>query len=227
MIDEFADLMQTASKEVEDHIARLAAKARAAGIHMILATQRPSVDVITGVIKANIPTRIALTTSSQIDSRTIIDQAGAEKLLGRGDMLFNPVGTSKPSRLQGCFVSNEEIKAVVDFVKGDRAANYDSDVMLEIERQAAIEKKQRTGLEEDGPDEDPMLKEAIRVVVENGLASTSLLQRKLKLGYARAARIIDEMEARGVVGGYEGSKPRKVLITSDQLMEMEATESDE
>ena len=165
MIDEFADLMQTASKEVEDHIARLAAKARAAGIHMILATQRPSVDVITGVIKANIPTRIALTTSSQIDSRTIIDQAGAEKLLGRGDMLFNPVGTSKPSRLQGCFVSNEEIKAVVDFVKGDRSACYNEDVMNEIERQAAIEKKQRTGVEEDGPDEDPMLKDAIRVVV--------------------------------------------------------------
>ncbi len=227
MIDEFADLMQTASKEVEDHIARLAAKARAAGIHMILATQRPSVDVITGVIKANIPTRIALTTSSQIDSRTIIDQAGAEKLLGRGDMLFNPVGTSKPARLQGCFVSNEEISAVVNFVKGDRTACYNEDVMNEIERQAAIEKKQRTGVEEDGPDEDPMLKEAIRVVVENGLASTSLLQRKLKLGYARAARIIDEMEQRGIVGGYEGSKPRKVLITSDQLMEMEAAGADE
>ena len=227
MIDEFADLMQTASKEVEDHIARLAAKARAAGIHMILATQRPSVDVITGVIKANIPTRIALTTSSQIDSRTIIDQAGAEKLLGRGDMLFNPVGTSKPSRLQGCFVSNEEIKAVVDFVKGDRSACYNEDVMNEIERQAAIEKKQRTGVEEDGPDEDPMLKDAIRVVVENGLASTSLLQRKLKLGYARAARIIDEMEQRGIVGGYEGSKPRKVLITQDQLLEMEAAGKDE
>ena len=227
MIDEFADLMQTASKEVEDHIARLAAKARAAGIHMILATQRPSVDVITGVIKANIPTRIALTTSSQIDSRTIIDQAGAEKLLGRGDMLFNPVGTSKPARLQGCFVSNEEISAVVNFVKGDRTVCYNEDVMNEIERQAAIEKKQRTGVEEDGPDEDPMLKDAIRVVVENGLASTSLLQRKLKLGYARAARIIDEMEQRGIVGGYEGSKPRKVLITSDQLMEMEAAGKDE
>ncbi len=227
MIDEFADLMQTASKEVEDHIARLAAKARAAGIHMILATQRPSVDVITGVIKANIPTRIALTTSSQIDSRTIIDQAGAEKLLGRGDMLFNPVGTSKPARLQGCFVSNEEISAVVNFVKGDRTVCYDEDVMNEIERQAAIEKKQRTGVEEDGPDEDPMIKDAIRVVVENGLASTSLLQRKLKLGYARAARIIDEMEQRGIVGGYEGSKPRKVLITSDQLMEMEAAGEDE
>ena len=226
MIDEFADLMQTASKEVEDSIARIAAKARAAGIHLLLATQRPSVDVITGVIKANIPTRIALTTSSQIDSRTIIDSAGAEKLLGRGDMLFNPVGTSKPQRLQGCFVSNDEIKNVVDFIKGDRPANYDDDVMFEIERQAAIEKKQKTGLAEDGPDEDPMIKEAIRVVVENGLASTSLLQRKLKLGYARAARIVDEMEARGVVGPYEGSKPRKVLITPDELMEMELS-SDE
>lgn len=226
IIDEFADLMQTASKEVEDYIARIAAKARAAGIHLLLATQRPSVDVITGVIKANIPTRIALTTSSQIDSRTIIDQAGAEKLLGRGDMLFNPVGTSKPKRVQGCFVSNEEIKAVVDFIKGDREAEYDQEAMFEIERQAAMEKKQRTGLPEDGPDEDPMIKEAIRVVVENGMASTSLLQRKLKLGYARAARIVDEMEQRGIVGPYEGAKPRKVLITPDQLMEMEAS-SDE
>lgn len=226
IIDEFADLMQTASKEVEDYIARIAAKARAAGIHLLLATQRPSVDVITGVIKANIPTRIALTTSSQIDSRTIIDQAGAEKLLGRGDMLFNPVGTSKPKRVQGCFVSNEEIKAVVDFIKGDREAEYDQEAIFEIERQAAIEKKQRTGLPEDAPDEDPMIKEAIRVVVENGLASTSLLQRKLKLGYARAARIVDEMEQRGIVGPYEGAKPRKVLITPDQLMEMEVS-SDE
>ncbi len=227
MIDEFADLMQTASKEVEDSIARIAAKARAAGIHLLLATQRPSVDVITGVIKANIPTRIALTTSSQIDSRTIIDSAGAEKLLGRGDMLFSPVGTSKPKRVQGCFVSNDEIKAVVDFIKGDRPANYDDDVMFEIERQAAVEKKQRSGLPEDGPEEDPMIKEAIRVVVENGMASTSLLQRKLKLGYARAARIVDEMEQRGVVGPYEGAKPRKVLITQDQLMEMELSSDDQ
>lgn len=227
MIDEFADLMQTASKEVEDHIARIAAKARAAGIHLLLATQRPSVDVITGVIKANIPTRIALTTSSQIDSRTIIDAAGAEKLLGRGDMLFSPVGTNKPKRVQGCFVSNEEIKEVVDFVKGDRNADYDDDIMFEIERQAAVEKKQKTGLPEDGPADDPMIKDAIKVVVENGMASTSLLQRKLKLGYARAARIIDEMEERGVVGPYEGSKPRKVLITQDQLMEMELSSDEE
>ena len=227
MIDEFADLMQTASKEVEDHIARIAAKARAAGIHLLLATQRPSVDVITGVIKANIPTRIALTTSSQIDSRTIIDAAGAEKLLGRGDMLFSPVGTNKPKRVQGCFVSNEEIKDVVDFIKGDKTVDYDDDIMFEIERQAAVEKKQKTGLAEDGPSDDPMIKEAIKVVVENGMASTSLLQRKLKLGYARAARIVDEMEQRGVVGPYEGSKPRKVLITEEQLMEMELSSSDE
>lgn len=227
MIDEFADLMQTASKEVEDHIARIAAKARAAGIHLLLATQRPSVDVITGVIKANIPTRIALTTSSQIDSRTIIDTAGAEKLLGRGDMLFSPVGTNKPKRVQGCFVSNEEISAVVNFIKGDRTADYDDDIMFEIERQAAVEKKQKTGVQEDGPSDDPMIMEAIKVVVENGMASTSLLQRKLKLGYARAARIIDEMEERGVVGPYEGSKPRKVLITESQLMEMELSSSDE
>jgi S-DNA-T family DNA segregation ATPase FtsK/SpoIIIE len=226
IIDELADLMQTASKEVEDSIARLAAKARAAGLHMILATQRPSVDVITGVIKANIPTRIALTCSSQIDSRTIIDAAGAEKLLGRGDMLFDPVGSSKPRRLQGCFVSNEEIKSVVDFIKGDRTVTYDDNVMHEIERQAAIDKKQKTGLEEDGPSDDPMVKDAIRVVVENGMASTSLLQRKLKLGYARAARIIDEMEERGIVGPYEGSKPRKVLISPEQLAEMELS-SDE
>ena len=226
MIDEFADLMQTASKEVEDSIARIAAKARAAGMHLLLATQRPSVDVITGVIKANIPTRIALTTSSQIDSRTILDNAGAEKLLGRGDMLFSPVGTNKPKRVQGCFVSNDEIKDVVNFIKGDHSAQYDDDIMFEIERQAAIEKKQKTGLSEDSPSDDPMIKEAIRVVVENGQASTSLLQRKLKLGYARAARIIDEMEERGVVGGYEGSKPRKVLITPDQLMEMELSSDD-
>ena len=226
MIDEFADLMQTASKEVEDSITRIAAKARAAGIHLLLATQRPSVDVITGVIKANIPTRIALTCSSQIDSRTIIDSAGAEKLLGRGDMLFNPVGISKPLRVQGCFVSNSEIKDVVDFIKGDRAVNYDSDVMYEIERQAAIDKKQKTGLIEDGPDEDPMLRDAIRIVVEAGQASASLLQRKLKVGYSRAGRLVDEMEQRGVIGPFEGAKPRKVLITESELLEMEAS-SDE
>ncbi len=224
IIDELADLMMTAPNEVEDSINRIAAKARAAGMHLIIATQRPSVDVVTGVIKANIPTRIAFAVSSQVDSRTILDSAGAEKLLGRGDMLFSPVGSNKPNRIQGCFVSDEEVEAVVDFIKNGGSAKYDDDVMIEIERQAAIEKKQKTGLPEDGPDEDPMLSEAIQVVVENGLASTSLLQRKLKLGYARAARIVDQMEQRGVIGPYEGAKPRKVLITKEQLMEKEARE---
>ena len=226
IIDELADLMMTAPNEVEDSINRIAAKARAAGMHLIIATQRPSVDVVTGVIKANIPTRIAFAVSSQIDSRTILDSSGAEKLLGRGDMLFSPVGSSKPNRIQGCFVSDEEVEAVVDYIKGDHSADYDDDVMVEIERQAAVEKKQKTGLKEDGPEEDPMLNDAIKVVVENGQASTSLLQRRLKLGYARAARIVDEMEQRGVVGPYEGSKPRKVLITKDQLMEREAAGAD-
>lgn len=222
IIDELADLMMTAPNEVEDSINRIAAKARAAGMHLIIATQRPSVDVVTGVIKANIPTRIAFAVSSQIDSRTILDSAGAEKLLGRGDMLFSPVGSTKPNRIQGCFVSDEEVEAVVDYIKSDHTVDYDDDVMVEIERQAAIEKKQKTGLPEDGPEGDPMLDEAIKVVVENGMASTSLLQRKLKLGYARAARIVDEMEQRGVVGPYEGSKPRKVLISKEQLLERSA-----
>ncbi len=222
IIDELADLMMTSPKEVEDSINRIAAKARAAGMHLIVATQRPSVDVVTGVIKANIPTRIAFAVSSQVDSRTILDGAGAEKLLGRGDMLFRFAGAPKPNRIQGCFVSDGEVESVVDFIKKGKTAEYDDNVMVEIERQAAVEKKQKTGLPEDGPDEDPMLHDAIRVVVENGMASTSLLQRKLKLGYARAARIVDEMEGRGVVGPYEGSKPRKVLITMDQLLEMEA-----
>ncbi len=226
MIDEFADLMQTASKEVEDSINRIAAKARAAGMHLLIATQRPSVDVITGVIKSNIPTRIALTTASQIDSRTIIDSAGAEKLLGYGDMLFCPTGTNKPHRVQGCFVSNKEIQDVVGFIKNGKSAEYNDDVMYEIERQAAIDKKQKTGVAEDGPTGDPLLKDAIRIVVENGQASASLLQRKLSVGYSRAGRLVDEMEQRGVIGPFEGAKPRKVLITESELLEMEAA-SDE
>lgn len=224
IIDELADLMMTAPKEVEDSINRIAAKARAAGMHLLIATQRPSVDVVTGVIKANIPTRVAFAVSSQVDSRTILDVAGAEKLLGKGDMLFSSADSAKPNRLQGCFVSDEEVEAVVEYIKHGENASYDDNIMFEIERQAAIEKQKKTGLEEDGPSDDPVINDAIRVVVENGQASTSLLQRKLKLGYARAARIIDEMEARGVVGPYEGSKPRKVLITMDQLMEREAGE---
>ncbi len=227
IIDELADLMMTAPKEVEDSINRIAAKARAAGIHLLIATQRPSVNVVTGVIKANIPTRIAFAVSSHIDSSTILDTGGAEKLLGRGDMLFSPVGSTKPSRIQGCFVSDEEVERVVDFVKSSGKANYDDNVMVEIERQAAIEKQQRTGVPEEAASaDDPVLEEAIKVVVELGQASTSLLQRKLKLGYARAARIIDQMEERGIIGGYEGAKPRQVLITKEQLMERIAGSDD-
>ena len=227
IIDELADLMMTAPKEVEDSINRIAAKARAAGIHLLIATQRPSVNVVTGVIKANIPTRIAFAVSSHIDSGTILDCAGAEKLLGRGDMLFRPVGANKPNRIQGCFVSDEEVERVVEFVKSGGNVSYDDNVMLEIERQAAIEKQQKTGVPEEAADaDDPVLNEAIKVVVELGQASTSLLQRKLKLGYARAARIIDQMEERGIIGGYEGAKPRQVLITHEQLMEMQAGSED-
>ena len=227
IIDELADLMMTAPKEVEDSINRIAAKARAAGIHLLIATQRPSVNVVTGVIKANVPTRIAFAVSSHIDSATILDCAGAEKLLGRGDMLFSPMGANKPTRVQGCYVSDEEIERVVEFVKSGGNTNYDDNVMLEIERQAAIEKQQKTGVPEEAADaDDPVLSDAIKVVVELGQASTSLLQRKLKLGYARAARIIDQMEERGIIGGYEGAKPRQVLITPEQLMEMQASSED-
>ena len=194
-------------------------------MHLLIATQRPSVDVVTGVIKANIPSRIAFAVSSQVDSRTILDMAGAEKLLGRGDMLFNPVGCSKPNRLQGCFVSDEEVEAVVDYIKGDHSCEYDEDVMQEIERQAAVEKKNKTSAGEASlDDDDPMLNAAIETVVELGQASTSMLQRKLKLGYARAARLIDIMEERGVVGPYEGSKPRQVLMTKEMLLEKQAGE---
>ncbi len=225
IIDELADLMMTAPGEVEDSINRIAAKARAAGMHLLIATQRPSVDVITGVIKANIPSRIAFAVSSQVDSRTILDMAGAEKLLGRGDMLFNPVGAPKPSRLQGCFVSDDEVEAVIEYIKGDHSSNYDDDIMSEIERQAAMDKRQKISqTDDDGDADDPMLNQAIDTVVEIGQASTSLLQRKLKLGYARAARLVDMMEERGIVGPYEGSKPRQVLISKEAWLEKKAGE---
>ncbi len=224
IIDELADLMMTAPNEVEDSICRIAQKARAAGMHLIIATQRPSVDVVTGLIKANIPTRIAFAVSSQIDSRTILDMAGAEKLLGRGDMLFSPVGSSKPTRVQGCFVSDSEIEQVIEFVKGKHTMDYDEEVMQEIEKQAVKEKGAKTKSDDDDGDEDPMLQAAIDCVVDAGQASTSLLQRRLKLGYARAARIVDEMEARGIVGPFEGAKPRQVLITKAELLEKRAGE---
>ena len=228
IIDELADLMMTAPGEVEDSINRIAAKARAAGMHLLIATQRPSVDVVTGVIKANVPTRIAFAVASQIDSRTILDIGGAEKLLGRGDMLFNPVGASKPARLQGCFVSDDEVEKVVDYVKGNRFSEYSDEIQGEIERLAAAQKKGKGSAGSDNSDgdsdEDPMLFEAIKVVVEIGQASTSLLQRKLKLGYGRASRIIDQMEARGIIGPYEGAKPRQVLISSAEWMERQSRE---
>lgn len=219
IIDELADLMMAASREVEDSICRLAQMARAAGMHLVIATQRPSVDVITGVIKANIPSRIAFTVSSQVDSRTILDSAGAEKLLGKGDMLFNPVGCQKPIRIQGCFVSDGEVEQVISYIKEKEEADYNDDILEEIERQAVTEQSKSSG-QSDDENQDPMLSSAIECVVEAGQASTSFLQRRLKLGYARAARIMDEMETRGIVGQQEGSKPREVLITKQQWLEM-------
>ena len=228
-IDELSDLMMVAQSEVEDAICRLAQMARAAGMHLVIATQRPSVDVITGLIKANIPSRIALSVSSQVDSRTILDTAGAEKLLGYGDMLYSPVGMSKPLRVQGCFVSEREVEDVVSFIRNQSETSYDENVMDEIEKQAVAKKKGADmPVEENasGAPVDDKLQKAIEVVVEAGMASTTLLQRKLSLGYARAARLIDELEERKIVGPFEGSKPRKVLITKQQWMEMNALSSD-
>ncbi len=230
IIDELSDLMMAASNEVEDSICRLAQKARAAGMHLIVATQRPSVDVITGLIKANIPSRIAFAVKSQIDSRTIIDTQGAEKLLGNGDMLYCPVGLSKPVRVQGSYVSDDEIERVIDFVTSQGEVKYDSDVMQEIELKAAQDGKKKSAVVETdnvggGDYEDEMFPKAVEVVVEAGMASTTLLQRKLKLGYARAARVIDELSEKGIIGPYEGNKPRKVLITKEQWYQMQASGS--
>ncbi|HIS69368.1 MAG TPA: DNA translocase FtsK [Candidatus Gallacutalibacter stercoravium] len=220
IIDELADLMMAAPNEVEDSICRLAQMARAAGMHLVIATQRPSVDVITGIIKANIPSRIAFAVSSQVDSRTILDMGGAEKLLGRGDMLFSPIGSSKPIRVQGCWVSEQEIEAIANFVKSAQDPGYDQEVIEEIEKNAVAEKEKGSSGDGEEGETDPMLKDAIKCVVEAGQASTSLLQRRLRLGYARAGRLIDEMEQMGVVGPHEGSKPRQVLMTYQQWLEM-------
>ena len=226
IIDELADLMMAAPNDVENAICRLAQMARAAGMHLVIATQRPSVDVITGIIKANIPSRIAFAVKSQIDSRTILDSGGADKLLGKGDMLFAPIGASKPKRVQGCFVDDEEVEKVVEFIKNNRAVEYDENIAQEIENNAIIENSSpKTAASEDS-DQDPMLEEAIKCVVEAGQASTSLLQRRLRLGYARAGRLIDEMETLGIVGPHEGSKPRQVLITQQQYMERQMNQSD-
>ena len=219
IVDELADLMMVAAKEVEESICRLAQKARAAGMHLVIATQRPSVDVITGLIKANIPSRIAFAVSSQVDSRTILDTIGAEKLLGKGDMLFFPTGYPKPVRVQGAFISDEEVEKVVDFVKQNGIANYNEDILETIENSNKTEKELEQEQAEDD-DTDPFLSDAIEAVVDNGQASTSFIQRKFKVGYARAGRIIDQMEARGIISGYKGSKPREVLITKEQLDEL-------
>lgn len=232
-IDELSDLMMAAPNEVEDSICRLAQMARAAGMHLVIATQRPSVDVITGLIKANIPSRIALSVSSQIDSRTIIDSIGAEKLLGNGDMLYYPVGIPKPIRVQGCYLSEKEVEKVVSFIKNQKETEYDDEVNNAIEQIAQASANGKKGatvpsdLSGDAPSgDDEILKKAIEVVVEAQSASTTLLQKRLKLGYARASRIIDELEEKGVIGQYEGSKPRKVLITKQQWYEMNAVSSD-
>ena len=209
IVDELADLMMVAAGDVEDAIARLAQMARAAGIHLIIATQRPSVDVITGVIKANIPSRIAFGVSSQVDSRTILDMGGAEKLLGRGDMLFMPMGASKPVRVQGAFMSDEEVENIVNYVRGQGEAQYDESIVPEVDDsvQAADEVQ------------DELYEQAVQIILEAKQASVSLLQRRMRVGYTRAARLIDSMEARGVIGPYEGSKPREVLISLEQYQQ--------
>ncbi len=220
IVDELADLMMVSAKEVEDSICRLAQMARAAGMYLVIATQRPSVDVVTGLIKANIPSRIALKTSNQFDSRTILDVGGAEKLLGRGDMLFLPMGASSPVRIQGAYVSDEEAEAIAEYIKQDFTAKYDEDVMEHIERGA--EDGKGGSRDEEDNEADDMLPAAIQAVVEAGQASASLLQRRLKVGYARAGRLIDQLEERGIIGPHEGSKPRAVLMTRSEYLEMQA-----
>ena len=218
IIDELADLMMVAKNDVEDAICRLAQKARAAGMHLVIATQRPSVDVITGLIKANVPSRIAFAVSSQVDSRTILDTIGAEKLLGKGDMLFFPAGAPKPARVQGAFVSDDEVEKIVSFIKSNGTANYSEDILESIENNNRTDKEIA---ENNDDDTDPFLMDAIQTVVETGQASTSFIQRKFKVGYARAGRIIDQMEERGVISGYQGSKPREVLMTLEKLKELQ------
>ena len=225
IIDELADLMMVAQNDVETKICRLTQLARAAGIHLVIATQRPSVDVITGLIKANVPSRIAFAVASQVDSRTILGIGGAEKLLGRGDMLFDPSGASKAIRVQGAFISDDEVTDLVSFVKDGGSAKYDEGVIEALERVDAAEKKQK---DEDKPDEDsdPLLMDCIELAVDAGQISASMIQRKYRVGYARAGRILDQMEQRGCISGFEGSKPRQTLITREQFYEMAGVETD-
>ena len=217
IIDELADLMMVASKDVEEAICRLAQKARAAGMHLVIATQRPSVDVITGLIKANIATRIAFAVTSQIDSRTILDVGGAEKLLGKGDMLFAMSGGQKKQRVQCAYISDGEVESIVEFLKANGGATYSEDVLEKIEKANQTDKEIDEDLDDDT---DPFLMDAIEEVIDMGQASASYIQRKFKVGYARAARIIDQMEERGIISGYEGSKPRKVLMPKERWEEL-------
>ena len=221
IIDELADLMMVAAKEVEDSICRIAQMGRAAGMHLIIATQRPSANVITGLMKANIPSRIAFSVASAMESRIILDTMGAEKLVGKGDMLYAPIGSGKPLRVQGCFVTDSEVEAVAGYVKENYVADYNQEVLKEIEKQAAQTGKKSGGAPEAAPTQeelegDEMLPSAVDIILETGQASVSMLQRRLKLGYARAARIVDEMEEKGIVGPFQGSKPRAILITKEQ-----------
>ena len=225
IIDELADLMLVAAKEVEESICRIAQMGRAAGIHLVIATQRPSADVITGLMKANIPSRIAFSVASAMESRIILDTQGAEKLVGRGDMLYAPIGNGKPKRVQGCFVSDSEVEAVATYVKSNFTTEYDQQVMEDIDKRAAQAGNSKAAVAEAEPnhdelDGDEMLPAAVDVILETGQASVSMLQRRLKLGYARAARIVDEMEEKGIVGPYMGSKPRNILITKEQWASM-------
>ena len=227
-IDELNDLMMVSPKEVEDSICRLAQKARAAGMHLVVATQRPSVDVITGVIKANIPSRLSLSVSSQVDSRTILDCIGAENLLGNGDMLFSPVGITKPVRIQGAYLSDEEIERIVTFIKAQENAEYDDDIMSEIERNAAADNsgKKKSGggasVADEGGNYDALIEDAMDLITLADIASTTAIQRKLGVGYARAGRIMDQLEELGFVSAAEGNKPRKVLVSRAQYLEMKA-----
>ncbi len=227
VIDELADLMMAAPKEVEDSICRIAQLARAAGMHLIIATQSPRVDVVTGLIKANIPSRVALKVSNNTDSRVILDEGGAEKLLGKGDLLYKPVGLGKPMRIQGSFVPTSEVRAVVNFLKNQSKAEYSDTIIEEIDSHVPQQKgEKRGGSDFLSDDADDKLEEAIKVIVENQTASTSFLQRKLSLGYARAARIMDELEQMGVIGEANGSKPREILMSKEQWLERSATRSE-
>ena len=233
VIDELADLMMTAAKEVEESICRVAQMGRAAGMHLVIATQRPSADVITGLMKANIPSRIAFAVSSALESRIILDNQGAEKLIGMGDMLYAPLGCGKPLRVQGAFVTDEERENVINFIKEGTAPDYDDEIMRTIEKAAAEKDKGEAEESSSGAatggegspfsDYDELLPQAVDVILDTKQASVSMLQRRLKLGYSRAARLVDQMEELGIVGPFEGSKPRQLLITREQWQEMSMT----